>query len=162
MVTRPNAALPALLPPGLTPHAIGSMRPASLTLVFTNAAGELLTHPAGYAVLRYRDGKWGVAELAQLLSSTGALLLGNRWQRLLADARQLPPLSPEAKAWIADNWMGPTRLRPQQLHTVVLQPAEVFARLAALQMQALAPHATRYHHCTDEADAHACLAGLPH
>ncbi|MDO7848796.1 hypothetical protein Q5H92_20695 [Hymenobacter sp. M29] len=161
MVTRPNAAFPAPLPPGLTPHSVGSMRATSLTLVFTNAAGELLTHPAGYAVLRYRAGTWGVAELARLLTSTGALLLGNRWQRLLADARLLPPLSPEAKAWITANWMGPTRLRPEQLHTVVLQPAEVFARLAASQMQALAPHATRYHHCPDEAAAHACLLGLP-
>ncbi|MBH8558657.1 hypothetical protein [Hymenobacter negativus] len=160
MVTRPNAALPAM-PPGVTTHSFGSMRTASLTLVFTNAAGELFTHPAGYAVLRYRAGKWGVAELARLLTSTGALLLGNRWQRLLADARLLPSLSPEAKAWITENWMGTSRLRPQQLHTVVLQPAEVFARLAASQMQALAPDGTRYHHCADEAAAHACLIGLP-
>jgi hypothetical protein len=71
---------------------------ALLSSVFANPAGELSTHPGGYAVLRYRAGANTVAPLSDLLTRMAALLVARGWNHLLSNALELPPFS--AEAWM--------------------------------------------------------------
>ncbi|WP_460555407.1 hypothetical protein [Hymenobacter daeguensis] len=131
-----------------------------LSPIFATAAGELFTHPDAYAVLRYRAGKWGVPDLEPLVARLSALLLANGWHRALVDARLLPLFSPETKAWIATHWMGGGLPRPSYLYLALLQPPEVFARLAVAELQYMAPNNTTYTYFDYEAAAHAYLKTL--
>ena len=134
---------------------------APLTPVFANAAGEIYSHPGGYAVLRFRPGRWGVAKLVPLITRLSELLADHAWHRLLTDARQMPVLSAECKDWVAAHWMGGGLPRPTYLHQAMLHPSEVFARLAVSEMRAKAPGNTTYTYFDDDAAAHAHLAALP-
>ena len=133
--------------------------PATSTpaIIFTNAAGAVLAHPSGYGILRYHGGPWQAPDLAALLTHFGTLLLNRNWHYCLADAREMPTLSAESKQWLEDHWLGNKALRPQPLYLALVQPAEVFARLAVAQMQALNQGTTRYTYFGDEAAAHAWL-----
>ncbi|WP_019946533.1 hypothetical protein [Hymenobacter aerophilus] len=122
--------------------------------LYSNAAGELLAHPAGYALVRYRAGAAEVAPLAELLTRMARLLVRNRWHYLLSDARNLPPLPPACKAWMVENWVEGRIERPAVVHVAVVQPTAVLARLATFEIQAQAKGKTHYYHFADEAAAH--------
>ena len=134
------------------PEALSSPTP-----LFTNAAGAVLAHPAGYAIVRYQNGPWQAADLAALLTHLGQLLLQRDWHYCLADASHMPTLSAESKAWLEKNWLGTSALRPQPLHMALVQPGEVFSRLAVAQMQAQNHGSTHYTYFSDEAAAHEYL-----
>ncbi|SES78179.1 hypothetical protein [Hymenobacter actinosclerus] len=126
-----------------------------MTPVFANDAGELLAHPAGYALLRYRPGATDVEALAALLTRMGRLLVQRRWSYLLSDALELPTLPPACKDWMVTEWIGGRIERPPVVHVAVVQPAAVLARLSTYEMQAQAQGRTRYYHFADEPAAHA-------
>lgn len=128
------------------------------SLSFANPAGELLTHPHGYAVLRYRVGSSNVAALAELLTQTGALLVAHGWYRLLSNALELPALPTAAKTWMVDYWLAGRIARPQRVLVAVVQPAAVLARLSISEMQSQAQGLTTYHPFATEPEAHAFLA----
>jgi hypothetical protein len=130
----------------------------ALTPVFANTAGELLAHPGGYAVLRYRRGATALAPLSELITRMGALLVARGWQYLFSDARQLPPLPEAAKEWVHINWVEGRILRPRLVHVALVRPAEAVARLSVAQALAHTQGLTRYTHFSDEATAHAFLA----
>ena len=137
------------------------MPTAPLTFVFANAAGELYQHPAGYAVLRYKDGFWGLSEIMALLTNVAQLLLAHGWHRLYADSRLMPELPPEAKAWVSTNWLSSLLSRPDRLHVALLPSTNQIAQAAASKVRNQAPSNVQYAYFADEAAAHAFLAGLP-
>ncbi len=131
------------------------MNASNPTPIFANAAGELLAHPAGYAMLRYRAGAAELAFLSELLIQMGRLLVRRGWAHLLSDARELPTLPPACKDWMVTDWIGGRIERPELVHVAVVQPTAVLARLSTFEMQAQAQGHTRYYHFADEAEAHA-------
>lgn len=128
--------------------------PITPTEVFANAAGTLLMHPAGYGIVRYHPGNWQAADLTDLLTRFGQLLSQRNWHYALTDARQLPTLSAASKQWLENHWVGPEAKRPQPLYMALVQPSEVFSRLAVAQMQAKNYGSTHYTYFDDEAMAH--------
>lgn len=105
---------------------------------FTNQAGEVATHAAGYAVLRYAPGKRQPTDLPALLTELGRLLLRRGWTRFLADNREMTPLTAAEKEWFASQWLGQQVARPAALISSLVLPHEVVARLSMLEMYALA------------------------
>lgn len=129
---------------------------------FENNAGQVLTHPNGYAILRYLPHRRQPTDLPQLLTALGQLLLWRRWQRFLADNRQMPPLGEAEKAWFVEHWLGHKVPRPAPLYSAVVLPTEVVARLSISQMLGEANPATLvYRAFTEPGPAEAYLASLP-
>lgn len=132
----------------------------ALSPVFSNAAGELLAHPAGYAVIRYQAGRRPAGAIAAMLTQAGALLLSRRWQGLLSDTRLMAPLNDEEKAWVAEHWQGAALLRPPRVRVAMLLPLDVFARLAVGQVQGgNTASGIQYRNFGDLAEAHRFLLG---
>ncbi|NML65401.1 hypothetical protein HHL22_09315 [Hymenobacter sp. RP-2-7] len=131
-------------------------------IFFENTAGQVLSHPNGYAILRYLPNQRQPGELARLLTALGQLLLRGGWHRFLADNRQMPPLNEEEKAWFASQWLGHKVPRPAPLYGAVVLPTEVMARLSISQMLSAADTTTMvYRSFTEQSQAETYLAGLP-
>ena len=111
-----------------------------LSVVFSNAAGELVEHPAGYGLIRYRAGKRSEGDIAAMLTQAGALLLRRGWPNLLSDTRHIA--------------------RPAHMRVAILLPLDVFARLAVGQVQVgVLLGNIQYKNFGDAAEAHAFLVG---
>ena len=131
-----------------------------LSVVFSNAAGELVEHPAGYGLIRYRAGKRSEGDIAAMLTQAGALLLRRGWTALLSDTRQMAPLTEAEKAWVVAHWQGRQIARPAHVRVAILLPLDVFARLAVGQVQVgVLPGNIQYKNFGDAAEAHAFLVG---
>lgn len=134
---------------------------AAPTTIFTNAAGTLLAHPAGYTIVRYASGTLQVADLQALLTRLGDLLLQHNWYKLLVDLRSLPVISEAVKEWTRANWQHAGVRRPPVVVQATLLPANVFSRLAIAQLQLGADGDIETRNFPDEAAAHAYLLSLP-
>lgn len=131
-----------------------------LSVVFSNVAGELVEHPAGYGLIRYRAGKRPEGDIAAMLTQAGALLLRRGWTNLLSDTRQMAPLTEAEKAWVVAHWQGRQIARPAHVRVAMLMPLDVFARLAVGQVQiGVLPGNIQYKNFGDAAEAHAFLTG---
>ena len=128
--------------------------------VFTNGAGSLAAHPAGYALLRFTAGARHVDALAELLTQTGALLLARGWNGLLADVRQLPAFSPDALDWLQHSWFTRVVPQPPRIFKALLLSAHTGVGPAIGQLRAQAPAFTNYAYFVDEQAAHTYLATL--
>lgn len=140
------------------------MPTTQVSTFFENAAGQILAHADGYAVLRYLPGKRQPTDLATLLTHLGRLLLAHGWHSFLADNRHMTPLDPAEKEWFVQHWLGrggqPVP-RPVPLYGCVVLPTEVVARLSITQMVGEADAATLlYRTFIDYAEAERYLAGL--
>ena len=91
------------------------MSESMLPVVFSKAAGALLEHPAGYALIR---------------DQAGTLLLRRGWHKLFFDTRLVAPLPEAAKAWVVAHWQGCQIARPAHVRVAMPVPLDVFARLA--------------------------------
>ncbi|RZK55020.1 MAG: hypothetical protein EOO59_10920 [Hymenobacter sp.] len=131
------------------------------TTVFTNAAGTLLTHPAGYAVVRYHAGTLQLPDLQALVTRLGELLLQHGWYKMLLDLRALPIISESIKDWTRTHWQQAGVPRPPVLAQATLLPANVFSRLAVSQLQLGGEGDIDIRNFPEEAAAHAYLVGLP-
>ncbi len=137
------------------------MPAATPRLYFDNPAGQILEHPAGYAVLRYRAGKRQPADLPALIGQLGQLLLRRGWHRYLADTRPMAPLTGAEKAWMLAHWLGPQAVRPARLWAAMLLPAEAIAWLGVIEvMNEAKTGAIAYKNFTAETQAEAYLIGL--
>ncbi|NML65515.1 hypothetical protein HHL22_09895 [Hymenobacter sp. RP-2-7] len=137
------------------------MPTSAATTVFTNAAGTLLAHPAGYAEVRYAPTPLRIADLQPLLTQLGQLLLQRGWYRILLDGRQLKPLSDAVKQWTQANWTAAGIARPAHLELATLLPTDVFSRLGVQELQLGTTNGNRSRNFSDEAAAHAYLTSLP-
>ncbi|MDQ2794286.1 MAG: hypothetical protein M3Y12_09815 [Bacteroidota bacterium] len=129
-----------------------------LPVIFSNAAGELCEHPAGYALIRYRAGKRLAGDLAGMLTQAGTLLLRRGWANLLSDTRQMGTLTEAEKAWVVAHWQGRQIARPAHVRVAMLMPLDVFSRLAVGQVQVgVLPGNIQYKNFGEAAEAHAFL-----
>ncbi|MGI4835324.1 MAG: hypothetical protein ACRYFK_17875 [Janthinobacterium lividum] len=129
---------------------------------FENTAGQVLSHPNGYAILRYLPNRRQPTDLAHLLTALGQLLLRGGWHRFLADNRLMPPLSEAEKTWFVSQWLSRKIPRPAPLYGAVVLPTEVVARLSINQMLNEAHSATMvYRSFTEQSQAETYLASLP-
>lgn len=134
----------------------------SPTVQFENAAGQILAHPAGYAILRYRTGKRQPTDIADLLTNLGRVLLRHNWYRFLADNREMSPLNEAEKAWFTTHWLGQRVPRPAPLWAAIVVPTEVVARLSIAQMTSQAnPASIIYRTFTEPGPAENYLLALP-
>lgn len=129
---------------------------------FENNAGQVLSHPNGYAILYYLPNRRQPNDLARLLTALGQLLLRGGWHRFLADNRQMAPLNEPEKKWFVEHWLGRKVPRPAPLYGAIVLPVEVVARLSISQMLGEANSTTMiYRSFTEQSQAETYLAGLP-
>lgn len=110
------------------------MAVAAPRLYFENAVGCLYGHPDGYALFRFRTGRYPFAALQALHTQGRRLLELHRWHRFLSDQRLLAPYTPEEAAWIVDHWRDTAATHPTGLYGAVVMAQDVFARLVMGQM----------------------------
>ncbi|SFP82452.1 hypothetical protein SAMN04515668_0477 [Hymenobacter arizonensis] len=103
-------------------------------IYFENAAGRLVEHPNGYALVRYYPGPRKFSDFQALLTHLSSLLARRRWNRLLSDQRQMSPHTAQETAWLRDVWLGATSRRPGPRYGAVLRALDVFARLSMNQV----------------------------
>lgn len=123
-----------------------------------NAAGQVLTHPAGYVVFVYKPGPRTLPDLQALIQGAAQLLTAYDWHRVLGDQRQMAPLTPEQSTWLVQFWQQHTR-QHRPLYAAVVLAQDVFARLATSQLkQQMSEAGITYRQFADEAEAVAWLA----
>jgi hypothetical protein len=108
---------------------------SGLSVYFENAAGRLLEHPAGYVYFQYHPGKRNFLDLQALLTHTSILLHRKKWYKILGDQRLMSPFTEEERAWIVEHWLSHDPQRPGGIYAAVVVANDVFARLAASQVQ---------------------------
>ncbi len=108
---------------------------AAPRLSFENAAGQVLEHPAKYALLLYKPGPRTLPDLQALITHIGHLLLRNRWYRILGDQHLMAPFTPEQSAWLVAHWEDYTTRYPGRIYAAVVLAQDVFARLAVSQLR---------------------------
>ncbi|MFD1874735.1 hypothetical protein [Hymenobacter bucti] len=128
-----------------------------ISTVFANAVGTLEAHPQGYAIVRYHAVTVEIPALHELLTHLGQLLLRRGWRKVLIDSRALAVFRQEVKDWVRANWIAPLIARPPDLVLATLLPANVFTRLALLELQLGSGNGNQNHNFADEAAAHAYL-----
>lgn len=130
------------------------------TLKFSNSAGQLLANQAGYVLLRYAPGWHGEAEVSELLTQAGALLLRCRYRALLSDARVLGGFHQPALRWLVENWLGRTVPQPEQIFKALVIPAAPEAQQAFSYLRQSAPQQAHYVYFNCPDAAHRYLAQL--
>lgn len=125
--------------------------------VFTNAVGTLEAHPQGYAIVRYHAVLVEIPALQELLTHLGQLLLRRGWHKVLVDSRALAVFRQDVKDWVRANWIAPVIARPPDLVLATLLPANVFTRLALMELQLGTSSGNQNRNFADEAAAHAYL-----
>jgi hypothetical protein len=137
------------------------MPTSTATVVYSNPAGTMLAHSAGYAEMRYEPGTLRIADLHDLLTRLGELLQQRGWHKVLLNGQHLTGMPDPVKQWAHANWLTPVIARPAELRQATLVPADVFGRLALQELQAGV--GTSYHNrnFADEAAAHDYLSNLP-
>ena len=131
-----------------------------LRFYYQNPAGELLEHPAGYAVVRYQTTKHTTADLRALLVNLGELLLRRGWSCYLSDARLMLPLSPDEKQLSRDDWYGGRIERPAVVRVAVVAATNAISRLGIAEVVQQAGNGISYRSFADETSAHAYLQAL--
>ncbi len=104
-------------------------------LTFENAAGQVLEHPAKYALLRYKPGPRTLPDLQALITHIGLLLQRKGWYCILGDQGLMAPFTPEQSAWLVAYWEGYTTRYSGRVYAAVVLAHDVFARLAVSQLR---------------------------
>ncbi len=132
----------------------------AITPAFTNAAGTLAQHPAGYLRVEFAPGIWRAAELAELLMQGEATLLAHGWHLVLVDARQLHVFTPEVMHWLRYTWLMRGQTQPPNIIKAVVMPTSPEACAAIGLLRDHAPALTRYSYFVSEEAAHSYLLAL--
>jgi hypothetical protein len=103
-------------------------------LYFENAAGRVLEHPDGYALIQYRSGPREMHLLQAFLTHAGQLLHLRGWHRLLSDHRVMTPLTADEGAWILGYWLTRQTEGGGLITGAGVFPAEQVARMPAEQV----------------------------
>ncbi|GAA4356160.1 hypothetical protein GCM10023185_19710 [Hymenobacter saemangeumensis] len=137
------------------------MLTSGLSVFFENAAGQVLEHPDGYALVRHHAGKRKADDLNTLVACTGRLLMKRSWHRVLDDQRHMAPLTPDEKQWVLEKWYTGQTDRPVYIITAVVVPDDVVARLSSRQMwNEVPPGIFEYHTFTELEEAQGFLMDL--
>jgi hypothetical protein len=111
------------------------MPTSGLSIYFENAAGRLLEHPDGYVYFQYHAGKRAFTDLQALLTHTSTLLKRKKWMKVLGDQRLMSPFTEQESAYILEHWLAYGLHSPGPIYAAVIVANDVFARLAASQVQ---------------------------
>ena len=121
---------------------------------FDNAAGRVLEHPDGFAVVKWHAGGRQLADFKAVLNHLDRLLRLRNWSKLLADQRELTPFTPAESTWVVEEWLPRAVGEGPYRYAAVILPLDVFARLATKSvLSASQEKFLAYEFCADEAEA---------
>lgn len=124
------------------------------THYFENAAGRLGAHPAGFAVVTWRKGPRRLDDFKAVLAHLDQLLRLHRWNKLLADQRELMPFTEDERTWVVAEWLPQAVGNGPYRYAAVLPPLDVFARLASKSVASESREKLlTYQFCETEAEA---------
>lgn len=127
--------------------------PAS-AVYFENAAGRVLTDPAGFLRVVWSSRPRGPRDAEALFNSMTRALQQQRWSRILINQLTMHRFTPQEQAWVAQQWLPHAVREGGYRYGAVLVSPDVLTRLATAyittQIQGLP---LVYHSFDDEAAA---------
>ena len=136
------------------------MLPVPTPPVFSNAAGVLEAHPAGYVVLRLAAEHLEVGALSELFTQAGALLLRHGWRGLLVNVEAVESFDQAVLTWLLRHWLAQKTPQPLRLSRALVMPTAPAALAAIGVLRDQFPAQARYAYFAHEADAHHYLTTL--
>lgn len=100
------------------------------TLLFQNAAGQVLADPAGFLRLVWNAQPRQLPDTQALMHALAQGLRQHREGRVLADQTHMRPFSPDEQRWVSQEWL-PTEGRASGYRFgAILVASNVLSRLA--------------------------------
>jgi hypothetical protein len=125
---------------------------------FQNAVGAIYVAER-YVQIQYHPGPRKVEELRALLWHLTRALARQGTGKVLIDQRRMHTFTPQEQAWVLGEWLPSAIKDGGYRFGAILQPQDVFARLATMMMATQAKGmSVLYRHFTDEGSAKAWLA----
>ena len=104
--------------------------PAELTLLFSNAAGQLFADPANVLRARWTNQPRTLADTQALFTNMAQVLQQRSWSRILVNQVVMRPFSPAEQQWIAQQWL-PHAVQQSGYRTgAVVVSTDTYTRLA--------------------------------
>lgn len=108
-----------------TPHSV-----ESAVEFFSNSAGRVFHHPAGYVRLVWERTPVKDAHVKALYEAAIGALEQFGLTRILSDHRHMPPISAGLQRWLVDEWLPAAVQRAGYRRVAVVQAFNLFNRLA--------------------------------
>ncbi|GAB3859401.1 hypothetical protein GCM10028822_35890 [Hymenobacter terrigena] len=99
------------------------------SLYFENAAGEVLTDPAGFLRTNWSSHKRSPEATRAIFENMLRALQQRGWSRILINQQAMIPFTPEEQRWIAHEWL-PRAVQAGYRHGAVVVSPNVLVRLA--------------------------------
>jgi hypothetical protein len=99
------------------------------SLYFENAAGEVLTDPAGFLRTNWSSQKRNPEATQAIFENMLRALQQYGWSRILINQRNMIPFTPQEQQWIAREWL-PRAVQAGYRHGAVVVSPNVLVRLA--------------------------------
>jgi hypothetical protein len=104
--------------------------PAELTLLLSNAAGQLFADPANVLRAYWTDQPRTLADTQALFTSMAQALQQRSWSRILVNQVKMLPFSPTEQQWISQQWLPRAVQQGGYRSGAVVVSTDTYARLA--------------------------------
>ena len=103
--------------------------PTTLSVLFSNAAGQLAADPAGFLRMTWAAGPRQFADTQGLLTALAHALRQHGWGKVLADQTLMPSFSPAEQQWIQE-WLPVAVHECGYRYGAIVVSTDTYARLA--------------------------------
>ena len=136
--------------------------PAELTLLFSNAAGQLFADPANFLRARWADQPRTLADTQALFTNMTLALRQHGWSRILINQVFMRPFSPAEQQWISQEWLPHAVQQGGYRVGAVVVSTDAYTRLATAYITtSVGGLPVRYRSFDAEAEALAWLLQQP-
>lgn len=136
--------------------------PAELTLLFSNAAGQLFADPAQLLRAHWTAQPRTLADTQALFTHMMQALLRHGWSRILVNQVAMRPFSPAEQQWVAREWLPYAVQQGGYRSGAVVVSTDTYARLATAYITtSVGGLPLRYRSFDAEAEALAWLLRQP-
>ncbi len=135
--------------------------PAAPTLLYTNAAGQLLADPAGFLRTCWAPEARTMADTQALFTNIAHALHARGWGRVLINQVGMRPFSAAEQQWVAQQWL-PEAVQAGYRYGAVVVSTDAYTRLATAYITtSVGGLPLRYRSFDTEAEAVAWLLQQP-
>ena len=103
--------------------------PATLSIIFTNPAGQLAADPAGFLRMTWLSGARQLADTQGLLTALAHALRQRGWSKVLADQTLMSSFSPTEQQWVTQEWLA-FAVECGYRYGAIVVSTDTYARLA--------------------------------
>jgi hypothetical protein len=136
--------------------------PAAPTLLYTNAAGQLLADPAGFLRAHWAAETRTLADTQTLFATIAQTLRARGWGRVLISQLGMTPFSATEQQWVSQEWLPAAVQHSGYRYGAIVLSADAYTRLATAYITtSVGGLPLRYRSFDSEAEAVAWLRRQP-